>query len=397
MLSNFRKRIVWRITAVICALVLLLVVAVVGAAKIAADSGFQQYVCQVESEMDESSEKMSYDGPALHERGKGRLPMVLKQQVKYFTEAYNHVLLGYALLFLALGAGLSWWISRSITRPIQRVTAMARRIGQGELGLMMAVTSHDEIGILAMSINEMSVRLKESAAVQKRFSADMIHELRTPLTVIQGNLEGIADNLIAADSATINLLIREVSRLSALTSELRDLSLAECDALTLNYEREDMAELLEGITSLLRPLFDEQGVTLLLTAEKLKANVDRQRCAQIFNNLVMNALQHTKSGEVVKITVASAERDGVNGVAVSVADNGCGIAVEDLPNIFEHFYKTDKSRTKRGAGSGIGLAVVRAHRGTITVDSKVGEGSEFKVWLPEAGVNAEMQNNLRKS
>jgi signal transduction histidine kinase len=212
----------------------------------------------------------------------------------------------------------------------------------------------------------------------------IFHEIRTPLSNVAGYLEAIRDDVIKPDPATIASLSEEVDLLSRLVNDLQVLALADAGELTLVRQGEDIAQLIDQSLKAIRIKAAEKGVDLSaeIAPDLLPVNIDYHRISQVLHNLLANAITHTPSGG--KVVVSAGRKD--QGVEVSVTDNGEGIPAEDLPNMFERFYRVDKSRSRPGGGSGLGLTIakrmVEAHGGTIAVQSDLGKGSRFSFTIP---------------
>jgi two-component system, OmpR family, sensor kinase len=277
-------------------------------------------------------------------------------------------------------------LARTALRPIQAITETARRITQAQdLSKRIPVTvPNDELGGLTETINGMLARLEDLFKAQQRLVADVSHELRTPLTTIQGNLDllrrGAADDP-ATRSSTLRAIADETARMRRLVNDL--LLLAQADAgLKLHRQPVEMDTLLLEVYRQAQVM--AQGVTVRLGAEdQALVSGDADRLRQLLLNLVDNALKHTTPGSG-QVTLTLRRAGGW--VRVGVEDNGSGVAPEDLPRIFERFYRADPSRSRPG-GSGLGLAIAKwvaeAHGGRIEVESQVGHWSTFTLWLPE--------------
>jgi two-component system OmpR family sensor kinase len=294
------------------------------------------------------------------------------------------VIVSVSLLLLAAVGGA--FLARTALRPIQAITATARRITQAQDLSQRIPTEqpNDELGSLTETINSMLARLEELFKAQQRLVADVSHELRTPLTTIQGNLDllrrGAAEDPVARTSM-LRAIADETARMRRIVNDL--LLLAQADAgLKLQRKPVEMDTLLLEVYRQAQVM--AQGVAVRLGAEDqalVSGDVDRLR--QLLLNLVDNALKHTQPGSgQVTLTL----RRGGGWVQVGVQDNGSGIPSEDLPHIFQRFYRADPSRSRPG-GSGLGLAIAKwvaeAHGGRIEVESRVGVGSTFTLWLPE--------------
>jgi two-component system, OmpR family, sensor kinase len=287
-----------------------------------------------------------------------------------------------ALIITTLGVTL---LSRRALAPVERVTRTAQSIVRAEdLGERVPVPeSRDELHYLTVTINDLLGRLEALFVAQRRFVADVSHELRTPLTAMQGNLEilmrgGMDDRGLLEES--LGDMRRETARLIRMVNDL--LLLAQSDARQpLRCEPVELDTLLLELFRELRPLTN--GVQLRIGAEdQIIVQGDRDRIKQAMLNLGVNALQHTPAGG--SVTLGLERRESY--ACLSVSDTGEGISEADLPHIFERFYRADRSRSRHSGGAGLGLAIVEriaeAHNGYATVNSVVGRGSTFAIWLP---------------
>jgi len=287
-----------------------------------------------------------------------------------------------SLLLAAVGGVV---LARAALRPIQAITRTARRITQTQdLSQRIPVAvPNDELGRLTSTINDMLARLAVLFQTQQRLVADVSHELRTPLTTIQGNLDllrrGAADDpALRADA--LRAIGDEAARMQRMINDL--LLLAQLDAgLQIHRQPVEMDTLLLDVYRQAQVI--DRGVTLRLGAEDQALVLgDRDRLRQLLLNLVDNALKYTPAGGQVTLTL----RRGEGWVQVAVTDTGVGITPEDVPHLFERFYRADRSRARQsGAGLGLSIAqwVAQAHGGRIEVESQVGRGSTFTVWLPQ--------------
>jgi len=299
-----------------------------------------------------------------------------------FVAALNR---GIVLAALAATVGallLGAFLARTLARPIGELTAATQRIARGELGLQVPVRTHDELGKLASSFNSMSADLEKASRLRRQMTADIAHDLRTPLSVILGYTEALSDGKLQATPAIAATLHQEALHLNHLIDDLRTLSLADAGELPLYRDWIAPGALLERAVAAYGMQAEQQGITLRteIAAGLPSVKVDAQRMAQVLGNLVSNALRHTPAGG--EVTLSASQEDGV--VLLSVHDTGDGIPPEDLPHIFERFYRGDQARQSFGA-SGLGLSIaksiVEAHGGSLTVASATGQGSTFTVRL----------------
>jgi two-component system sensor histidine kinase BaeS len=297
-----------------------------------------------------------------------------------------------ALIALLLGVLLA----RTLTRPLHELTTATKAMAAGKLDQRVAVRSRDEIGQLASSFNQMSADLARASQVRKQMTADLAHDLRTPLSILRGYTEGLQDGRIAGAPRLYTIMHGEVEHLQRLVEDLRVLSLADAGELPLARRAVDPAALLErtGLAYIVNA--EEQDIALRVeTAESLPSVfVDTDRMTQVLNNLVSNALRYTTKGE---ITLGASSDDGQ--VRLSVRDTGMGIASDDLPFIFDRFYRADKARQRvdenaSGLGLAIAKAIVEAHGGRLVVESTLGQGTTFFVELPVASAQAEDGSQL---
>ena len=304
-----------------------------------------------------------------------------------------------ATIISALTAGgialvLSVVLSRTLMRPIRDLTAATQTIADGNLGEQVTVRSGDEIGRLAQSFNQMSRDLAAASQSRKQMTADIAHDLRTPLSILKGYTEGLKDGALQGSPTIYRVMYEEVEHLEHLVSDLRTLSLADAGELTLNRRAVEPKALLErtGLAYVMQA--EQKGVSLRIeSAENLPAiSVDLERMTQVLNNLVSNALRYTQKGEIV---LAAQLDQTTSQPRLEVRDTGSGIAPSDLPHVFNRFYRADKSRQRdnsasddgtRTISSGLGLAIanaiVKAHGGTIAVQSQPQQGTTFSILLP---------------
>jgi len=299
-----------------------------------------------------------------------------------FVAALNRGIVLAALAATVAALLLGTFLARTLARPIGELTAATQRIARGELGLQVPVRTHDELGKLASSFNSMSADLEKASRLRRQMTADIAHDLRTPLSVILGYTEALSDGKLQATPAIAATLHQEALHLNHLIDDLRTLSLADAGELPLYRDWIAPGALLERAVAAYGMQAEQQGITLRteIAAGLPSVNVDAQRMAQVLGNLVSNALRHTPAGG--DVTLSASQEDGV--VLLSVHDTGDGIPPEDLPHIFERFYRGDQARQSFGA-SGLGLSIaksiVEAHGGSLTVASAAGQGSAFTVRL----------------
>lgn len=275
-------------------------------------------------------------------------------------------------------------LARTLTRPIRALTAATQDVAQGELGRQVPVTTADELGELAEAFNRMSRDLDRTNTLRRQMTADIAHDLRTPLSVLLGYAEALSEGKLQPKPETFAIMHREAQHLNHLVQDLRLLSLADAGELSLDRIAMAPAALLERAAAAHWVQVEDAGVTLAVEAppDLPKVSVDPERMARVLDNLVTNALRYTPAGGTITLR-AEVHADIVE---LQVRDTGSGIAPEDLPNVFERFYRGDAARTAaEGGSSGLGLAIVKslvtAHSGTVAVESEVGQGTVFRVRL----------------
>jgi len=288
------------------------------------------------------------------------------------------------LIAVAIALLITFFLSRRILAPVKALTSAAKRLGRGDFSQRVQIKDKSELGELAQTFNSMANDLGRTEQLRRNMVADAAHELRTPLSNIRGYLEAIRDGVVAPDAATIQSLHEEVVLLSRLVDDLQELALADADELKIVPQAEDISKLIYQAVAGMRVQATAKGVSISsdLPRKLPSVNIDFHRIGQVLHNLLENAVAHTTKGDTITVT---AKQQG-SWVEVTVTDTGEGIPPEDLPNIFERFYRVDKSRTRATGGSGLGLTIVKrlveAHGGKIKVQSELGEGSRFTFTLP---------------
>ncbi len=295
----------------------------------------------------------------------------------YFVRSSNRVLL-VSVTILGLVSILAGIIaSRRLARPILELVDASGDIAAGNLSRRVIESGSDEIGRLSQSFNQMAHGLEAQEKLRRTLMSNAAHELRTPLAIISGELEGILDGVLPTDRSALQSLHDEARRLTAILDGVDELSRAEAGALSLNRETFLLRPYLSTIAGRFERIFaDKHAVLQIYCPDDLPIKADPDRLSQIIINLISNSIKAVATGGLVSITACS-ERGRV---CLEITDDGCGIPEEDLPHIFERFYKG------KNGGLGLGLAIVQelvaAHGGTISVRSPVGSGASFLVTLP---------------
>ena len=283
-----------------------------------------------------------------------------------------------------LGTALVWLYARRTLAPVRRLGATARRLGRGDLSQRAEVVGPTEIRHLARSFNAMASELEDAERRRHSLTADIAHELRTPTSNIQGYMEAIKDGVFQPDPEVIDTIHEQSLLLARLVEDLRLLAQVDSGELQMQRTQTHLHELLQSCLDALRPRALAKGVALGLDAASSLPvlDLDATRITQVVGNLLDNAVTHTPEGGGVTVSA----RASAHAVEVHVADTGPGIAPEDLPRVFDRFYRADPSRSRSTGGTGLGLTIARrlveAHGGTVEVESAVGRGSRFVIRLP---------------
>ncbi|WP_407699002.1 sensor histidine kinase [Streptomyces katsurahamanus] len=297
-------------------------------------------------------------------------------------------IVGVAALVLALTVGATLLAATRLVRPLHALTGAAQRMKDGERSEPVPVTADNEIGRLAAAFNDMAAHRARLETQRRAMVSDVAHELRTPLSNIRGWLEGAQDGVAEPDEAFVSSLLEEAVQLQHIIDDLQDLAESDAGALRLHPGPVAVAELLGQVAAAQQARAETAGVALRVRAADglPQLTADPVRLRQAVGNLVSNAVRHTPPGGTVTLRAYdSGERPG-QWLAVAVADTGEGITAENLPHVFDRFWRAEKSRNRRMGGSGLGLAIVRnlteAHGGTVTAASEPGKGAEFTLRLP---------------
>ena len=291
------------------------------------------------------------------------------------------------LLAVASALVLTFVLSRRISAPIQALTLAARRLGQGDFSQRINFLGKGELRELSQAFDSMASDLQRAEKLRRDMVADTAHELRTPLSNIRGYVDAIQDGMVKPDAAVLRSLGEEVTSLSRLVDDLQELALADAGELKLVCQTEDITRLINQVVAAVQAKATAKGVPVsIYVPDNLPlVNIDAHRISQVLRSLLENALAHTTKGGSIVVT---AGQQG-SWVEISVADTGKGIPAEDLPNVFERFYRVDKSRARATGGSGLGLTIakylVEAHGGKIEARSESGKGSCFSFTVPVLG------------
>ena len=305
--------------------------------------------------------------------------------VSTLAAAFNRSLLWTGLAAGIAGVLLISLLSRRVLSPVRSLGSAASQLGRGDLSQRVPTQGRDEVSDLGRTFNSMAEDLEKAEAQRRSLMADVAHELRTPLSNIQGYLEAVKDGLLQPDTHTIDTIHQQVTHLTLLVEDLRLLALADAGALRLNSEPDSLEQTLSKSIEAVRPRAEARSVSLSLeiAPDYPLVEMDRTRIAQVVGNLLENAISHTPEGGQVSV---QADISDTGDARVAVSDSGSGIPADDLPLVFERFYRVDPSRTRSTGGAGLGLTIakqlVEAHGGFIYAESDPGNGSRFVFELP---------------
>lgn len=297
-----------------------------------------------------------------------------------FLHATHRSLIWATLATLALAVILSFLLTRKVLTPLSQMTGITRRIAAGDYSAQVKTSSRDEVGQLAAAFNQMAASLQRVEHLRKGMVIDVAHELRTPLTNIRGYIEALRDGVVAPSKETLDSLHEEMLRLVNLVEDLLQLARADASKGTLHLQKTNLQELASRVLEIYRGEFSTKQINLQADLSHVKAPImaDPEKLSQIFRNLTQNASQYTPQRGRVRI---SAERLPGR-IRMTFANTGEGIPEQDLPFIFERFYRGEKSRSREHGGAGIGLAIVKelveAHGGEVGADSTP---AETHVWF----------------
>jgi len=293
-------------------------------------------------------------------------------------------------LALALAAAGGIFLAGRALKPVDNITHTAQEIEESDLSRRINVSTKDELGRLAATLNAMIGRLERAFQRQKQFTGDASHELRAPLAVIEAESSlALQRKRPASDyRQSMETISKEAKQMSALIDQMLMLARADAGKEQWRFTVVDLGSLISNLSADIEVLCQEKGLSFQLGhMEDVVIKGDEARLRELFMNLLDNAIRYTPSQGVVSVSL---RREGQMAV-VAITDTGVGIPAEDIPLIFERFYRVDKSRSRDEGGSGLGLAICRyiaeAHGGRIEVESQVGVGSTFSVWLPSYSVN----------
>lgn len=301
--------------------------------------------------------------------------------VKETVATLKEQLLIISIILIGLSAILSYWFSRFFTKPILEINKAAKTMAEGNLSIKVAVNTKDELGMLSSTINHLSSQLQKIEQLRKELIANVSHEFRTPLSLIKGYAETIRDvKGLSAEKKDkqLNIIIEESDKLNSMINDILDLSQIQSNYYMLEMSDFKIGETIEAVETRLQYLIEEKGLYVKANFDpEILIYGDERRIEQVLFNLLNNAINHSKEGDVINLSVV--EHDSV--AVVEVVDQGDGIASQDISYIWDRFYKVHNGQSNKQKGSGLGLAIVKsileAHKSNFGVESEIGKGSKF--------------------
>lgn len=311
-------------------------------------------------------------------------PYYLNESDFRFLDALNQVLIIVGVISIVGAAAAGVILARRLAAPIAKTTEITREIAEGNYAIRFeSAVRTKELAELSAAVNHMAESLETQEDIRRRLTSDVAHELRTPIANVSSQLEAIIEGIWEPTAQRLQSCYDELGRLSNLVSDLEKLRQIENDNMNLDKDPVDILELSKAVRTAFEPELEKKHLICNVTGESSVIEGDQKRLQQVIFNLVSNAIKYSTENGHIQITV----EDGLKTAALIVEDQGIGIPEKDLPFIFERFYRTDRSRNRKTGGAGIGLAIakaiVHAHGGRITVESKEGLGSRFTVILPK--------------
>lgn len=311
-------------------------------------------------------------------------PIFYMQNELVFLDIVNKIILGIGVLLILASTIMGFIISRSITRPINKLMTKAKYISKGEYDKKIEInTDILEINDLINSINNLSQSIKEQENIRKRLTGDISHELKTPLTNIQSHLEAMIDGIWEPTEERLLSVKEEAERLSSLVSDMQKLNKYDESSIKLKKDNVNISDIICFVIFQFSNLAKSKNIKIEYEKKNINLYCDKDKITQALVNILSNAIRYSNEGSTIFIE----ERLKDNKVIISIEDQGIGISEEDLKYVFERFYRADKSRTRATGGTGIGLTIVKSivssHGGEVKLESKLGEGSKFTIILPK--------------
>ncbi len=311
-------------------------------------------------------------------------PYYFNDEELVFIKAFNtlFIIIGIGSLILVFILGLI--ISLRISKSLNKIAKKASLLSEGKYKEKLKdVSNTKEIDVLIKTINKLSEALENKEKLQKQLTQDVAHELRTPLTSVQGHMEAMIDGIWEMTKERLTSCYDEIIRMRRLIGSIEDLSGIENENVLIHKEDFDISKLITRLLNNYENEFFTKHIRVKYNPKEVSIYSDQDKMSQVVNNLITNALKYSDNNGEISIDVANHQKT----TEIRIKDTGIGIDELDLPHIFERFYRVDKSRNQKTGGVGVGLtitkAIIEAHGGTVTVNSKINEGTEFVVKIPK--------------
>jgi signal transduction histidine kinase len=298
------------------------------------------------------------------------------------------LLLSMGLFTLVIAIFLTVYLTKVLSKPLIKIAEASREIAKGDFDIKLSISGDDEVGQLAKDINAMTKQLKEFRDSKRQFISHISHDLRTPITYIKGYSAIMRDLPVIEEHEwrrNLDVIYNEATRMEYLVSDLFQLTKLEEGRISLHKEQINIIPWLESIVASRQLMLDNQSISCKVSANKsdVMVAIDQHRLGQAVINIIENSIRYTPKNGYIHVYVSEDETS----VTFEIRDNGIGISKEDLPHIWERFYRADKSRSRESGGSGLGLAIVKeiveVHGGNVDVKSSEGEGTSFYVNIPK--------------
>lgn len=290
-----------------------------------------------------------------------------------------------SILWTSLGAIvlvfiISYFVARNLSRPLVEMRKAAEKMANGNLDVRVKTIGNDELNELGLSLNQLASQLQSQETSRKNMTSDIAHELRTPLATIKSHLEAFEDGIFKPTTQRMHSLKEEIERLILLVQDLEHLTAMESPEFVLDRMQEDLSKIINRSIETVSGSYVQKGVELAAYHQgSTDLNIDAKRITQVLVNLLSNALKYTSTKG--KVTVST--KDEIKSVLITVKDTGNGIPSDEVEQVFERFYRSEKSRNREFGGSGIGLTIVKkiveAHGGQIWIESELGIGTEVYI------------------
>lgn len=311
-------------------------------------------------------------------------PIFYMQNELVFLNMVNNLILSIGALLILAFTIIGFIISKSITKPINKLMTKAKYISNGDYDKKIDInTDILEINDLINSINNLSQSIKEQESIRKRLTGDISHELKTPLTNIQSHLEAMIDGIWEPTEERLISVKEEAERLTSLVSDMQKLNKYDEYSMKIKKDVVNISDVICFVVFQFSNLAKSKKIKIEYEKKDIQISCDKDKITQALVNILSNAIRYSNEGSTIVIE----EKLKDDKLSISIEDQGLGISAEDLPYVFERFYRADKSRTRATGGTGIGLTIVKSivssHGGEVKVESELGKGSRFTIILPK--------------